>query len=160
MLVPNVYILGGGIYKFNKSIYHLKEMRYVLIVQILDGTSYWANQKISSMIGLGNSLILCTVKVIWYFQQRTINHYITKSMRSTLSAGVHFIWEFILAKEIISYKHMFVCCLLAYDHWARVSEHLCLYCDSKKRKTLVLVLWAYHPITEISSGHNNQEGNE
>ena len=45
MLVPNVYILGGGIYKFNKSIYHLKEMRYVLIVQILDGTSYWANQK-------------------------------------------------------------------------------------------------------------------
>jgi len=27
-----VYILGGGIYKFNKWIYHLKEMRYVLIV--------------------------------------------------------------------------------------------------------------------------------
>ena len=59
-------------------------------------------------------------------------------------------------------KHIFICCLLTYLHRTRVSEHLCLYCDSKKIKTLVLGLWAYHPITDRDFLHsdnnlNNQE---
>ena len=80
-------------------------MSYVPTVYILDGSSYCPNKKISFMIDLGSCLILSPGMVIWHFQQRTINHFVTERMRSIIFAYCeHSIWEFILRKGIISYK--------------------------------------------------------
>jgi len=77
MAVPVLYILDGNIHWFHESIYHRKEMTYVPTVYIFGWQFILAKQKKRSfMTDLGSCLTLSPVKVIWHFQQRTINHFI------------------------------------------------------------------------------------